>query len=68
MVKGRRNEGFVKDLLVNSHGEASQFLTYLTDEFSDLDKRRSLPFEIVSYYETVSSPTVVVSVPYRVLM
>jgi len=61
VVKGRRNEGFVRDLLVRSDGEASQFLTYLTDEFSDLDKRRSLPFEIVSYYETVSSPTVVES-------
>jgi hypothetical protein len=68
VVKGRRNEGFVKDLLVNSDGEASQFLTYLTDEFSDLDKRRSLPFEIVSYYETVSSPTVLVSVPGRTIV
>ena len=65
VVKGRRNEGFVRDLLVRSDGEASQFLTYLTDEFSELDKRRSLPFEIVSYYETVSSPTVVVSVSSR---
>jgi len=62
VVKGRRNERFVKDLLVNSDGEASQILSHLTSDFSDLDKRRSLPFEIVSYYETVSSPTVVVSV------
>jgi len=68
VVKGWRNEGFVRDLLVRSDGEASQFLSYLTDEFSDLDKRRSLPFEIVSYYETVSSPTVVVSVPGRTPM
>jgi hypothetical protein len=68
VVKGRRNEGFVRDLLVRSDGEASQFLSHLTREFSDLDRRRSLPFEIVSYYETKSSPTVVVSVPCRVLM
>jgi hypothetical protein len=68
VVKGRRNERFIRDLLVNSDGEASQILSHLTNEFSDLDKRRSLPFEIVSYYETVSSPTVVVSVPRRTLM
>jgi hypothetical protein len=68
VAKGRRNEGFVRDLLVRSDGEASQFLSYLTSEFSDLDRRRSLPFEIVSYYETVSSPTVVVSVLGRTLM
>jgi hypothetical protein len=60
VVKGRPNEGFVRDLLVRSDGEASQFLSRLTLEFSDLDRRRSLPFDIVSYYETVSSPTVVV--------
>ena len=68
VVKGRRNERFVKDLLVDSDGEASQILSHLTSEFSDLDKRRSLPFEIVSYYETVSSPTLVVSVPHHTLM
>jgi hypothetical protein len=68
VVKGRSNDGFVRDLLLRSDGEASQFLSYLTSEFSDLDKRRSLPFEIVSYYETVSSPTVVVSVPGRTPM
>jgi hypothetical protein len=63
VVKGRRNEGFVRDLLVRSDGEASQFLSYLTSEFTALDGRRRLPFEIISYYETLSSPTVVVSVP-----
>jgi hypothetical protein len=68
VVNGRHNEGFVRDLLVRSDGEASQFLSYLTSEFSDLDRRRNLPFEIVSYYETVSSPTVVVSVNGRVFM
>lgn len=68
VVKGWPNEGFVKDLLVRSDDEASQLLSYLTREFSDLDKRRSLPFEIVSYYETVRSPTVVVSVPRETLM
>jgi hypothetical protein len=68
VVKGQRNESFVRDLLVRSDGEASQFLSYLTSEFSDLDKRRSLPFEIVSYYETVSSPTVVVRVPGQTIV
>jgi hypothetical protein len=63
IVKGQRNEAFVRDLLVRSDGEASQYLSHLTSEFSDLDRRRRLPFEIVSYYETVSSPTAVVSVP-----
>jgi hypothetical protein len=61
VVKGRPNEGFIRDLLIRPDGEASQFLSYLTNEFSDLDRRRSLPFEVVSYYETVSSPTVAVS-------
>ncbi|KAG9570995.1 hypothetical protein KCU71_g790, partial [Aureobasidium melanogenum] len=59
VVKDRPNEGFVRDLLVRSDGEASQFLSYLANEFSSLDRRRSLPFEIVSYYETRSSPTVI---------
>ena len=68
VVKGRANEGFVRDLLLKPDGEASQFLGYLTREFSDLDGRRSLPFEIVSYYETVSSPTVVVSAPSNTLI
>jgi hypothetical protein len=68
VVQGQRNEHFVRDLVVNSDGEASQILSLLTSEFSDLDKRRSLPFEIVSYYETVSSPTVLVSVHHGTLM
>ncbi|KAK6428170.1 hypothetical protein LTR95_015688, partial [Oleoguttula sp. CCFEE 5521] len=59
VVKGRANEGFVRDLLVKSDSEASQFLGHLTREFSDLDRRRRLAFEIVSYYETESSPTLV---------
>jgi len=63
VVRGQPNEAFVRDLLVQSDGEPSQFLSYLTSEFADLDRRRRLPFEIISYYETVSSPTVEVSVP-----
>ena len=63
VVGGQPNEAFVRDLLIQPDGEPSQFLSYLTSEFSDLDRRRRLPFEIISYYETVSSPTVVVSVP-----
>lgn len=63
VVRGQPNQAFIEDLLVKSDGEASQFLKYLTREFSDLDRRRSLPFNIISYYETVHSPTVVVSIP-----
>jgi hypothetical protein len=63
VVRGQANEAFIKDLLVKSDGEASQFLKYLTREFAALDGRRSLPFDIISYYETVSSPTIVVSMP-----
>ena len=59
VVKGRPNEGFIRDLQVQSDGEASQFLSSLTREFSYLDKHRRPPFEIVSYYETMSSPTMV---------
>jgi hypothetical protein len=62
VVKGRPNEGFVRDLQVQSDGEASQFLSSLTREFSYLDKHRQPPFEIISYYETRSSPTVVRSI------
>jgi hypothetical protein len=68
IVKGRANERFIKDLVVTSDGEASPFLSYLTREFSDLDRQRRLPFEIVSYYETVSSPTVLVGVPLCALI
>jgi hypothetical protein len=63
VVRGHANEAFIKDLLVKSDGEASQFQKHLTRDFVDLDKRRSLPFDIISYYETVSSPTIVVSMP-----
>ena len=68
MVEGQPNEGFITDLLVRPDGEASNFLSYLTSEFTALDGRRRLPFEIISYYETLSSPTVVVSVPRRTPM
>ena len=68
VVRGQPNEAFIRDLLVKSDGEASQFLKHLTREFSDLDRRRSLPFDIISYYETVSSPTVLVSVPGRTIV
>lgn len=59
VVKAQPNEGFVRDLQVQPDGEASQFLSSLTREFSALDELRRPPFEIISYYETMSSPTVV---------
>jgi hypothetical protein len=62
VVKGRANQGFVNDLLVKSDGEPSQFLSYLTREFADLDRRRQPPFEIVSCYETRTSATAVVGI------
>jgi hypothetical protein len=63
MVRGQLSEAFIHDLLTGSDGGASQFLEYLTAEFSDLDRRRSLPFVIVSYYETLKSRTIVASIP-----
>jgi hypothetical protein len=59
VVKGRPNECFIRDLQVRADGEAPQFLSSLTREFSYLDKYRQPPFEIISYYETMSSRTVV---------
>jgi hypothetical protein len=61
IIEGQSNEGLITDLIVKPDGEASNFLSHLTSEFAALDGRRSLPFEIISYYETLSSPTVVVS-------
>lgn len=63
MVNGRPNEGFITDLLVRTDGGPSQFLSYLTDEFARLCKRQKGSWRIVSYYETMSSTTVAVSVP-----
>lgn len=61
VVDGAPNQGFINDLVVGSDSEASQFLSYLTGEFSDLDRKRVRPFEIISYYETQTTPTLVVS-------
>ena len=62
-VKGRPNLNFIRDLMVREDGEASQFLQYLMEDFAHLDRWRQPPFEIVSYYETMRSPTVRVSTP-----
>jgi hypothetical protein len=59
IVKGRPNHGFIRDLQVQTDGEASQFLGALARDFSYLDKCRQPPFEIISYYETMTSQTVV---------
>lgn len=58
MAMGQLNEAIIEDLLVKSDGEASQFLEHLTSEFSDLDRRRNLPFVIISYSETIRSQTI----------
>lgn len=63
MVMGQLNEAIVVDLLVKSDEEESQFLKYLTREFSELDRRRSLPFVNVLCYETLPSRTIVASIP-----
>lgn len=68
VVGGAPNQGFINDLVVGSDGEASQFLSYLTGEFLDLDRNRVRPFEIISYYETETTPTLVVSTLDRVLL
>jgi hypothetical protein len=62
VVRGRPNEGFIKDLLIQLDGEASQFLSQLTREFAHLCRRQhERPWKIISYYETVRSPTVAAS-------
>jgi hypothetical protein len=53
---------FARDFLVRPDGKASQCINRLTSECSNLRRRRSLLFEIIAYYETVSSTMVVVSV------
>lgn len=67
VVQGQPNEGFIKDLLIQSDGEASQFLTHLTREFAQLCKQRQRPWKIISYYETMRSFTIAVSDPLHSL-
>jgi hypothetical protein len=59
ILGGETNESLVRELLVRSDGEPSQFLNVLTKEFSDIAIDRQAPFEITSYYETLRSPTIV---------
>jgi len=61
VVHGRPNEGFIKDLLVQPDGEASQFLNHLTREFAHLCRQQQRPWKIISYYETIRSSTVAAS-------
>lgn len=57
-VCGQPNQNFIRDLMVREDGEASQFLQHLMEDFAYLDRHRSPPFEIVSYYETMLTSTV----------
>jgi hypothetical protein len=66
VIKGQPNEGFVRDLLVRPDGEPPQFLSYLTNRFSELCGRQQPSWKIVSYYETVHSPTLEVRVPFLI--
>jgi len=65
VVQGQPNEGFVKDLLIQSDGEASQFLYHLTREFAQLCKQRQRAWSIISYYETMRSSTIAASEPFH---
>lgn len=58
VVKGKPNENFIRDLLVQQDSEASQFLRDLTRDFSRLDGERASPFRIISYFETLESSTI----------
>lgn len=57
VVNGRPNENFVTDLLARADGEPSQYLRRLTDDFARLCGQQQQSWRIVSYYETLKSPT-----------
>lgn len=58
LVECHPNENFIRDLQTRQDGEPSQFLSYLTGEFANLCRQQTLPWKIVSYYETKRSTTV----------
>lgn len=61
VVQGKPNERLIRDLVVGKEQEEpSQFLELLNEAFERLDRQRRPPFEIMSYYETRSSPTAMV--------
>ena len=61
VVEGQANRGFIRDLLVSADEEPSQFLGRLTSDFADICSQVRPGWKIVSYYETMRSPTVSVS-------
>ncbi|KAK3639588.1 hypothetical protein LTR56_012373 [Elasticomyces elasticus] len=58
MVKGQRNENFVRSLVVNEDNEPSPYLAEHTRKFSQMCAEQMPPLEIYSYFETEPSPTV----------
>lgn len=61
VVNGQLNENFVTDLLARADGEPSQYLRRLTDDFARLCGQQQHSWRIVSYYETLESPTLLAS-------
>jgi hypothetical protein len=61
VVNGQPNDNFVTDLLARKDGEPSQYLARLTDDFARLCRLQQQPWRIVSYYEKLGSPTLLVS-------
>lgn len=66
VAPGQVNKRIVADLLVRTTGGSTEYLEMLKTEFAQLDRRRT--FEIISYYETRSSPTIVVSASLQISM
>lgn len=61
VVAGQPNEGFVRDLLTQTDGEASQYLNSLTKSFARICKEQQPPWRIISYYEKLRSHTIAVT-------
>lgn len=55
IVKGQPNEGLIRDLVVDKDSEPCTFLRRILDEFSRCCKG---PYEVISFFERRSSPTV----------
>ena len=58
-VKDQPNSGFVRDLVVTSSGQPSQLSNSLKDNFAHFAKYRDPPLQIVSFFETLQSLTLV---------
>jgi len=63
MVDGQPNEQLIRDLVVDKNSEARPFLLELSQKFEACCKTQH--FQVVSYYETLDSPTIRVNSSFR---